>query len=64
LFLTPISASIRTTCRRGVGVHRAVDHVDPPTAVGDAVAQQPLGDRISVGLVEDQDSAQLVSRRR
>jgi hypothetical protein len=44
-------------------VHRGrVDHVGPAVAVGIAVSQQLGGDLVAVGLVEDQEAAQLVPR--
>ena len=50
-------------CAADVRIHREyVDHVGPTVAVGIAVRSRSEGDRITVGLVEDQNAAELVSR--
>jgi hypothetical protein len=57
-----ISASNRTHLPPRLRMHRQeIDDVGPAVASLVAVAEQPRGDRVGVGLVVDQDAAEVVS---
>jgi hypothetical protein len=58
----PVALVLVRLSAPGVRVPReSVDHVGPTVPIGVAVAQQLGRDRVSVGSVEDQGAAQVVS---
>jgi hypothetical protein len=63
--LVSISPSIRATFPPSLRIHRQhVDDVGPVVAVSVAITEQLRGDRVAVGLIVDQNAAEVVSRFR